>query len=201
MFRAVALEASRRLLAREPDCGPDAAFFLSLEELQGVLRDDSKSIASLVRRRRAHFERDQHLPPPPDTFVGTPPVPELLGDVDALIGVGASGGYAEGNARILLSPADANAFLPAEIIVAPYADVGWSPLFLVAKALVTDLGGSLSHASVVAREYGVPAVVNVKQGTRVIRNGDRISVDGETGVVRILQTALSSAARTPEQKS
>lgn len=189
MFRRVALEASRRLLAREPDCGPDAAFFLTLEELQGVLRDESKSIASLVRRRRAQFERDQHLPPPPDTFVGTPPAPELLSDVETLVGVGASGGYAEGNARILLSPSDASAFLPGEILVAPYADVGWSPLFLVAKALVTDLGGSLSHASVVAREYGVPAVVNVKQGTRLIRTGDRISVDGETGIVRILQSA------------
>ena len=67
--------------------------------------------------------------------------------------------------------------------------MGWSPLFLVAAAIVTDLGGPLSHAAIVAREYGVPTVVNVKDGTRVVRTGDEIEVDGARGTVRIVARA------------
>jgi pyruvate,water dikinase len=76
---------------------------------------------------------------------------------------------------------------PGEILFAPYADVGWSPLFLAARAVVTDLGGPLSHAAIVAREYGVPAVVNVKVGTRVIHTGDRLAVDGDAGTVQVIE--------------
>jgi pyruvate,water dikinase len=196
MFRTVALDASRRLAAREPALGSDAAFFLAIDELRAVLAGDARPIAPLIRRRRQQFERDRALPDPPDTFVGFPPPPQAPAPgTDALSGLGASSGRVEGIARVLTSASQADAFLPGEILVAPYADVGWSPLFLAARAVITDLGGPLSHAAIVAREYGVPAVVNVKVGTRVIRTGDRLLVDGDAGTVQILQTG---AARTSE---
>jgi pyruvate,water dikinase len=90
---------------------------------------------------------------------------------------------------VLASPTEASALELGEVLVAPYADVGWSPLFTVAGAVVTDLGGPLSHASIVAREYGVPSVVNVKHGTRLIRTGDLVEVDGDAGTVRIVEAA------------
>ena len=84
---------------------------------------------------------------------------------------------------------DAADFQAGEILVSACADVGWSPLFLVASAVVTDLGGPLSHAAIVLREYGVPSVVNVKSGTRQLRTGDRVRVDGGAGRVHILERA------------
>ncbi len=190
LFRSVALDASRRLAVIEPGYGGDAAFFLSLDELHAFLRGDTKSVGPLIRRRRLQLERDKQLPEPPDTFVGFPPPIEAAPPPsDALSGLAACSGVVRGRARVLRSAADAKELLPGEILVAPYADVGWSPLFLVAGGVVTDLGGPLSHAAVVAREYGVPAVVNVKNGTRMIHTGDELEVDGTFGIVRILHRA------------
>ncbi|MCA9609073.1 MAG: hypothetical protein KC619_25905 [Myxococcales bacterium] len=190
LYRDVALDASRRLKVMEPGAGDNAAFYLSVEEMHAFLRGESGALAPLVRRRRLQLERDRALPDPPDTFVGfPPPVPEPPADQDALKGLAAMSGRVRGKARVLVDPADAGSLEPGEILVAPYADVGWSPLFLVAGAVVTDLGGPLSHAAVVAREYGVPTVVNVKVGTRLVRTGDELEVDGAAGTVRIVARA------------
>ncbi|MFW6050110.1 MAG: PEP/pyruvate-binding domain-containing protein [Myxococcota bacterium] len=186
-FRRVALDASRRIEQREPEVGPDGAFFLTLEELRSFLRGELRQVSGIVVQRRRQYARDRGLADPPDTFVGfPPPAPPPAPDVDALRGLAASSGRAEGRARVVGSAAGADALQAGEILVAPVADVGWSPLFLVAGAVVTDLGGPLSHAAIVLREYGVPAVVNVKVGTRVIRTGDRLVVDGDAGEVHIL---------------
>ena len=187
LFRAVALDASRRMLALEPGVGEGGAFFLGIEELHAVLRGEAHGVASLIQSRRLQFERDRVMPDPPDTFVGfPPPIAELDGSSE-LRGVGASSGRAIGRARVLKSSHEASALEAGEILVSHHADVGWSPLFLAAGALVTDLGGALSHASVVAREFGLPAVVNVKVGTRVIATGDMLAVDGDRGLVRVLE--------------
>ncbi|MEM9193766.1 MAG: PEP/pyruvate-binding domain-containing protein [Myxococcota bacterium] len=188
MYREIALETSRRLAVRDPAYGTDAAFFLTIDETHALLRGDRRSMVSIVRRRRRQYERDVRLPDPPDTFVGYPPEVEAepAGE-GTLSGLGASSGAVEGVARVLRSPNDACDLRSGEILVAPYADVGWSPLFTVASAVVTDLGGPLSHAAVVAREYGVPMVVNVKVGTRVIQTGDRLRVDGDGGAVEVLE--------------
>lgn len=189
LYRSVALEAARRLDARE-QIGPDGAFFLTVPELRAVLLGGAGEIAPLVRARRAQYRRDVALPDPPDTFVGyPPPAPAPTPDTDRLVGVGASGGRASGIVRVLHGTSDAASLRSGEVLVAPYADVGWSPLFLVASAVVTDLGGALSHAAIIAREYGVPTVMNVKVGTRVLRTGDRVEVDGDAGTVRVLERA------------
>ncbi len=196
ILRVVALEASVRMARAEPSAGDDAAFFLTLDELHRVLRRSGLPMATRVMQRRRQLERDRALPDPPDTFVGYPPaVPEPLPSTDALEGLAASSGRAVGRARVVASAADAAQLVAGEILVAGSADVGWAPLFLVASAVVTDLGGPLSHAAIVLREYAVPAVVNVKLGTRVIRTGDRIEVNGDTGCVRILERVAE--AREP----
>ena len=76
--------------------------------------------------------------------------------------------------------------LPGEILVAPFTDPGWTPYFLPAAAIVMDMGGLLTHGSIIAREYGIPAVVNVGTATQVITTGQRLQVDGNRGVVRIV---------------
>jgi pyruvate,water dikinase len=187
LFRLVALDASRRLQVREPGIGPDAAFFLTLPELHGVLRGEHGSVGALVRLRRAQFERDCSLPDPPDIFVGFPPplVPADRGD-GTLRGQGASSGAVEARVRVLRSPDDVEQLAPGEVLVVPSADVGWAPVFVVAGGLVTERGGPLSHACVVAREYGLPAVVGVRGATGALRTGDRVRVDGDQGTVRVL---------------
>ena len=188
LIRIVALDASRRIALAEPDAGRDAAFYLTLDELHQVLRRSGLRVATRVRQRRRQVERDRALPDPPDTFVGYPPPAASTVDLEdgVLRGLAASSGRVEGRARVVTSAQDATLLEAGEILVASCADVGWSPLFLVASAVVTDLGGPLSHASIVLREYGVPAVVNVKHGTQQIRTGDRIVVDGDAGTVRIV---------------
>lgn len=189
LYRRVALDASRRIQAMEPGCGEGAAFFLTVEELHAVLIGEASSLSPRITTRRLQFERDRALPAPPDTFVGQPPPPVALKELVLLRGLGASAGKAHGRARLLLRPEDAARLLPGEILVAPQADVGLSPLFLACGAVLADLGGPLSHASIVARELGIPAVVNLKNATSVIRDGDLLEVDGDEGIVRIVQRA------------
>lgn len=188
LFREVALDTSRRMRAMEPGVGDDGAFYLSLAELHGVLRGDVPTVGDLVRARRLQMQRDAALPAPPDTFVGFPP-PVAPPDPDAseLRGLGACAGRVLGMVRLVNDPADVADFRPGEILLAQQTDVGWSPLFLVAGGVITELGGPLSHASIVAREFGIPAVVNVKRATSVLRTGDRVELDGEHGTVRLIE--------------
>ncbi len=187
MFRRVALEASRRIEAREPEAGPDAVFFLTLAEVRRVLYDENERVAIRVQRRRLEYERNQALPEPPTTFVGFPPdVQGLASTSKRLRGLAASRGVAEGRVRILRDSAQAAEFQPGEVLVVAAADTGWAPLFLAASAVVTELGGPLSHAAIILREYAVPAVVNVTNATRSLRNGDIVRIDGDAGTVEIL---------------
>jgi pyruvate,water dikinase len=102
-----------------------------------------------------------------------------------LRGIPVSPGRYTGRARVILDPRVDAALMPGEVLVAPVTDTGWTPLFLSAGALVVDVGGPLSHGSTVAREFGIPAVVNVKDGTQRIRTGQWVTVDGNTGAVTV----------------
>jgi rifampicin phosphotransferase len=199
MLREAALDSDRRLLRRDPDLHADwrvlvasgsplanvrSVFFLTIDEVVEALRASRTELALLVRSRRAELARDQARPDPPATFVGAPPpvvLPPSGGDV--MRGLAASPGVVEGRARVLLRDDEMDALQPGEILVVHTTDVGWTPLFLVAAGVVTELGGPLSHAAVVAREFAVPSVVNVAGATRVIRTGDVLRVDGDRGTV------------------
>jgi pyruvate,water dikinase len=203
MLREAALDADRRLLRRDPELDAEwralvksgsplasvrSVFFLTIDEVADALRAPRVETAALVRARRAELARDQARADPPATFVGTPPpvvTPPWGGDV--LRGLPASAGVVQGKARVLFREDEMDALQPGEILVVHTTDVGWTPLFLVAAGVVTELGGPLSHAAVVAREFGVPTVVNVVGATRAIRTGDLLRVDGDRGAVERLR--------------
>jgi pyruvate,water dikinase len=200
MLRDVALDADRRILRLVPDLAAEwetlkttqrtpahSTFFLTVDEVVDALRSSRTDLAPLVRARRAEHARDQARPDPPATFIGAPPhvqLPPAGGDV--LRGTPASSGLVEGRARVLLSAAQMSELQPGEILVVHTTDVGWTPLFCIAAGVVTELGGPLSHAAVVARELDVPSVVNVDGVTRALKTGDRVRLDGDTGTIEKL---------------
>jgi pyruvate,water dikinase len=105
---------------------------------------------------------------------------------DTIRGVGASQGQVTAPARVLSGPGDFSQMRPGEVLVAGITTPAWTSLFAMASAVVTDVGGPLSHSSIVAREYGIPAVLGTGVATRRIQNGQRVSVDGDTGTVTLL---------------
>jgi len=150
---------------------------------------------ALVAERRAEFALNaKRTPPRVVTSEGEIPRPNLSVESapeGALIGSPVSAGIYEGIARVVKDPA-VEVLIPGEILVAPFTDPGWTPLFVNAGALVTEVGGLMTHGSVVAREYGIPAVVvGVQEATKVIKTGDRLRVNGEAGYVEILTGEVS----------
>lgn len=109
--------------------------------------------------------------------------------VKEIMGFAASRGVAEGQARVIMRPAELSQVQMDEILVCPASDPTWSSAFGRIKAIVTNQGGIMSHAAIVCREYGVPCVTNTTIGTEVIRTGDYIKVDGDSGKVSILKQA------------
>jgi pyruvate,water dikinase len=105
---------------------------------------------------------------------------------DLIKGVAASPGNATGTARILHGPEDFGQMNPGDVLVAPITTPAWTPLFAMASAIVTDVGGPLSHGSIVAREYGIPAVLGTGVATRRIQDGQTITVDGSAGTVTLI---------------
>lgn len=102
-----------------------------------------------------------------------------------LQGIGVCPGVASGPARVILDPGDPGALGPGDVLVAPFTDPSWTPLFLAASAVVVDVGAQQSHAAIVARELGIPAVVSVNGATRTIADGSWVTVNGATGEVTV----------------
>jgi pyruvate,water dikinase len=161
-------------------------FFLLHAELGRLVTSRDPALATLARRRRARHRRQQALSFS-DVFVGKPdPLPEpgeSAGD-EVLQGRPVSRGIARGPARVVLDLEGARAIRAGEILIAPITDVGWSPYFHLIAGLATDVGSAISHGAVVAREYGLPAVVNLRVASRVIRTGEQVVLDGERGTLR-----------------
>jgi pyruvate,water dikinase len=160
-------------------------FFVTLPETRAALAD--KDLRSVVRERRAGYEQELNRRRVPRILLsdGTEPTAEETLDAaseGALRGTPASAGTVSAKARVILDPTGAR-LEPGEILVAPSTDPGWTPLFLTAGGLVVEMGGAMSHGAVVAREYGIPAVVGVPDATERIATGERITVDGFTGRV------------------
>jgi pyruvate,water dikinase len=163
----------------------DDIFFVSLPEARAALA--GKDLRSVVRERRAVYAQEVKRRHVPRVLLsdGTEPEVEAHDVHEApgtLRGTPASGGVVAGRARVILEPSGAH-LEPGEILVAPSTDPGWTPLFLTAGGLVMEMGGAMSHGAVVAREYGIPAVVGVPDATERITTGQRITVDGSSGTV------------------
>ena len=191
-IRSILLELGRKLAADSLITDSDDVFFLKLEELGPLTRNQSKvDIKEIIAARRAEYEKWQSVTPPnliigkfdPDRYVPE----EVNAGVQQLKGLAVSPGVVSGKARVILR-ADVNEQVQAgEILVAPFTDPGWTPYFIPAAGIVMDQGGLLSHGAIIAREYGIPAVVNVGNATKIIKTGQLIHVDGDRGVVRILE--------------
>ena len=196
--RDMLLEVGRRQVARGVLAKADDFFFLSLPEIEKISRGelDTDWVRDQIPIRRREFARHMRTSPPLVVRSDGKPVmkPTVAGEV--LRGAGASAGTARGPARILLDLGDGALLRKGEILVAKFTDPGWTPLFLTAGALVMEVGGIISHGAVVAREYGIPAVVAVKDATRILRDGEMIEVDGTSGEVRRLQPAKLKSAST-----
>ncbi len=164
---------------------PDDVFFLDLVQTRAALAGADFRV--VVAQRRAEYERELRRRQVPRFLLSDGTLPEALriGDqpgVGQLAGTPASAGTVTAPARVVLDPVGAH-LEPGEILVAPSTDPGWTPLFLTAGGLVMEMGGANSHGAVVAREYGIPAVVGVPDATLRITTGDQITVQGATGVV------------------
>ncbi|HYG57194.1 MAG TPA: PEP-utilizing enzyme, partial [Symbiobacteriaceae bacterium] len=188
MVRVLAL--GRRVLA---EAGADLVRAGRLDQADDVFYLDFRDLESqqdlrqLAARNRAAYERElkRRMVPKVITSEG-----EVLNGVPSatdgvLKGTGASAGVHEGFVRIILDPVGAR-LEPGEVLVAPGTDPAWTPLFLTAGALITETGGMMSHGSVVAREYAIPAVVSVMEATTRLRTGQRVRVDGSSGTVVLL---------------
>jgi pyruvate,water dikinase len=164
---------------------PDAVFFLSHDELGELTCTRDPGLAHRATRRREVLALQERLRFP-DVSIG---LPEPLDDAPiaagggALVGKPVSRGTVEGVARVVRDLAGAEALRPGEILIAPVTDVGWTPYFSLLAGLATDLGSALSHGAVVAREYGLPAVVNLRHATTTFRTGDRVRLDGDRGTL------------------
>jgi pyruvate,water dikinase len=173
---------------------PNDVFFLHTDELCGALRGATADVSALAEERKQDFKRWRDVAPPP--YVGAAPPGGLAraapaaggrdGQTDELRGSGASAGVARGPARILRGLHEADRLRPGDILVTQVTQPAWTPLFAVARAVVTEVGGVLSHTAVAAREYGIPAVVAVPNAPRLLRDGALIEVDGSAGVVRVV---------------
>lgn len=157
--------------------------FLTAEEIRG-LADGTLApdpVREWVDRRRAQRAADT-LEVPPVFLRGDEAVADTATGA-RLQGLGISPGRARGRVRVLRTPAEGHRLQPGEVLVTHAVDPGWTPLFLHAGAVILEMGSRLSHGAVVAREYGLPAVVNIEGVTRMLRDGQEVTVDGTRGVV------------------
>ena len=199
LIRMGLFEAGDRLVRSGVLNTRDDVFFLTLPELREALtRRTGFDASPLVVPRKAEFARNRSIQPPP--VVGGLPdltaratrgpgvpahVTAAVDQRNCLVGLAVSPGLAVGKARVILRADDHECLRPGEILVAPATDPGWTPYFLGAAGIVVDIGGQLSHGSILAREFGIPAVVNVGDATRRIRTGQVIRVDANRGIVTI----------------
>ncbi|MFQ5879295.1 MAG: PEP-utilizing enzyme [Dehalococcoidia bacterium] len=202
LFRYAVLEGGRRLAAAG-SIGADAdVFYLTLEELREALASRPRpALRSLVARRRRQQQRWAQAIPPPFLgqpgptpggplegelvkFFGQPQLPDQE-EAGQLKGAAGSAGVARGPARVVLGPEDLAKVQPGDVLVCVTTAAAWTPLFGVIGGLVTDSGGVLAHGAIVAREYQIPAVLGTGVGTKAIKDGQWVTVDGSAGVVTV----------------
>jgi pyruvate,water dikinase len=188
-LRGLALALGARLVDEGRLAAASDVCLLDFAELGRALVEPT-SRATRIAERRAALARDT-ASPPPVVLGGTPDLDTgvLPGAAPALVLTGecAAPGRCRGRARLVHGPADFGTFAHGDVMVAAYTDPGWTPVLEFACGLVLDAGGQLSHGAIVARELGIPALVNVEGATRTIHDGDELDVDATAGVVRILR--------------
>ena len=170
-------------------------FFLKLDEIKQLIADDpelSNRLPQLIAERQSQLESDRQATPAMLVYGNDPPrlaSPTFapLQATQQLQGIGASPGQAEGWVVVVQNLQSIPAINRETILVVPYTDSGWSPLLAQAGGLIAEVGGQLSHGAIVAREYGIPAVMNISHATQKLRDGQRVRIDGRSGIVYIVE--------------
>ena len=165
-------------------------FLLNFAEIQQLIAHPTSNpqLAQTIASRRSQLEGDRQTPPPQLVYGNSPPaaaVP-IVSNARQLKGIGASPGQVEGQVVILQSLQTFPNVSRDTILVVPYADSGWAPLLAQAGGLIAEVGGQLSHGAIVAREYGIPAVMNIAHATQRLQTGQRVRLDGRSGTVELL---------------
>ncbi|HLX36068.1 MAG TPA: PEP-utilizing enzyme [Candidatus Limnocylindrales bacterium] len=196
-MRTFALRVGRRMVEAGLLDRPEDIFHLHRAETAAALRTGTDQ-RPLAAERAARHEHNKTLKPPRILGKEPPPPPAGIGpdrfngdqgasdDASLLKGTGSSAGVVRGPARVVLTSAEFDRIKPGDIIVCPSSNPSWVPVFTIAGGLVTNTGGVLSHAAVVAREFGLPAVTGVKDATTTIADGRPLEIDGTAGTVRLL---------------
>ena len=191
VIRQGLLENGRALVSEGVLEQDDDLFFLYYNELKLLARDLSRDWKALIAERRANYNREMRRGQIPRMMLSDgrafyEGMTAVEGEAGTLKGSPVSPGVAEGTVRVVFDPHHAN-LAPGEILVCPGTDPAWTPLFLAAGGLVMEVGGLMTHGAIVAREYGIPAVVGVDRATQQLKTGDRISVNGSTGMIEYLE--------------
>jgi rifampicin phosphotransferase len=188
VYKQALLKEAERLVRAQVLAEKEDIFYLTFSELHDVARTNQVD-DQLIRQRKDAFRWYQALTPPRvltsdgEVIAGTYRRDDV--PAGALVGLAVSAGTVEGRARVIVDMAEAD-LEAGDILVTAYTDPSWSPMFVTVKGLVTQVGGLMTHGAVIAREYGLPAVVGVEHATRLIRDGQRIRVNGTDGYVEIL---------------
>jgi pyruvate,water dikinase len=191
-FRSALLAAGQKLVESGTLTDADDVFFLHVWELKALGSNENQDWKALVAKRRATYMRELHRRRIPRIMLSdgrvfyNAPTTSAGDNQNILTGSPVSAGVVEGTVRVVFDPHGIQ-LIPGEILVCPATDPAWTPLFLAAGGLVMEVGGMMTHGSVVAREYGIPAVVGINQATLRLKDGQRVRVDGSNGAVTILE--------------
>ena len=200
VYKQALLQEAERLVQAGVLREREDIFYLRFEELQDVVRTHRVD-HQLIRQREDAYRSYRALTPPRvltsdgEAVAGAYRRDDL--PAGALVGLPVSAGTVEGRARVVLDMADAD-LEAGDILVTAYTDPSWTPLFVAIEGLVTEVGGLMTHGAVIAREYGLPAVVGVEHATRLIRDGQRIRVHGTDGYVEILSQGAGMGRRSAD---
>ncbi|MBC2206108.1 phosphoenolpyruvate synthase [Listeria booriae] len=188
VYKQALLKEAAQLVQAEIIKEPEDIFYLNFEELHEVVRTEQLDY-TIITTRKADYNQFDKLTPPrvltSDGEIITGKYKRENLPSDAIIGLPVSSGTIEGRARVILNMADAN-LEEGDILITPFTDPSWTPLFVSIKGLVTEVGGLMTHGAVIAREYGLPAVIGVENATTRIQDGDQIRVNGTEGYIELL---------------
>jgi pyruvate,water dikinase len=202
VLRRMFHEIGRRMVDLSVLAQAEDVFWLKLDELEAATvaldaHQGVRDFRAAVTQRRTTWEQECTVTPPVVLPIkggarlmgidwsGWMPARTGQAAGDTIQGVGASPGRIEGAARVILGPSQFKEMRPGDILVAKITTPAWTPLFALASGIVTDVGGLLSHSSIVAREYHIPAVLGTGVATELIQSGQNITVDGDAGVVKL----------------
>ena len=195
LFKTQYVRLAELLVADHLLSDMDLIYFLTHEEIGNLIEGDSHLLPLAIRRRKAYAIQEGLSFD--DIYIGKP-IAEVF-DVEeydgVMKGVPVSNGECEGVVHIVYSPDDANTLQKGEIMVARFTDIGWTPYYSIVNGLITEIGSSLSHGAVVAREYDLPTIVNVKGATKLLKNGDRIKMNATKGSIEIISVSPKAGAK------